>query len=79
MIAQLASSSDFVMSSAPVRAVDVNLFARHPNRLRYLRVSPTCRRTVAARRRTDLRGVLDLRSTQSLWARGQARWGADHG
>ena len=79
MIAQLASSSDCAMSSAPVRAGDVNLFARHPNRLRYLRVLPTCRRTVAARPRTDLRGVLYLRSTQSLWARGQGRWGVDHG
>jgi hypothetical protein len=79
MVAQRASSSDFEMSSAPVRAGDVNLFARRPDRSHHLRVLSMCRRTAAAGRRTDLRGVLHLRSTQSLRARGQSTWGADHG
>jgi hypothetical protein len=32
MIAQLASSSDFKTSIAPIRAADVSLFARHADR-----------------------------------------------
>jgi hypothetical protein len=43
MIAQLASSSDFAMSSAPVRAGDVNLFARYSDRVRHLRALRTGR------------------------------------
>jgi hypothetical protein len=45
MIAQLASSSDFEMSSAPVGAGDVDLFARYSDRARHLRALRTCRRT----------------------------------
>jgi len=43
MIAQLASSSVFEMSNAPVGAGDVNLFARYSNRARHLRALRTCR------------------------------------
>ena len=43
MIAQLASSSDFEMSSAPVGAGDVSLFARYADRPRHLRALRTCR------------------------------------
>jgi len=43
MIAQLASSSDFAVSSAPVDAGDVNLFPRYSDRARPLLAFPTCR------------------------------------
>jgi hypothetical protein len=72
MIAQLASSSDFAISSAPVGAGDVNLFARYSDRTRHLRALRTCRPSRVGGPPPTSGGALRLRLTQNPSARGLA-------